>query len=160
MLEHRTTVTDIKEYSKNIEGTVTEVQIFYTKIHTTENFTVMIPNGTLANNAIINYSRAKSKKLDLVYSISYNSDIKLAKKIITDILMNDPMYNKEQKADPEIFVKELADSSVIIGARAWVNSDTYGDYCSCRNRVNENVKMRFDEAGIEIPFPQLEIHKK
>ena len=74
--------------------------------------------------------------------------------------MNDPMYNKEQKADPEIFVKELADSSVIIGARAWVNSDTYGDYCSCRNRVNENVKMRFDEAGIEIPFPQLEIHKK
>lgn len=149
----------ITECSKNISGTVSEVQIFYTKIHTDNNYIAMIPNGTLANNAIINYSEIKNRMLMLTYNIAYSSDLKRAKDIIIDVIKNDPVYNASQTAVPEVYVKELAESAVILGARAWVRTDSYKGFIQCTWRINEAVKSRFDEAGIEIPFPQLDIHE-
>ena len=150
----------IKECSKDISGTVTEVQIFYTKIHTDNNYVAMIPNGTLANNTIINYSAMNSRMLIMTFSISYSSDLLKAKEIILNAIKNDIDYNINQTAEPYIYVKELAEDSVIIGARAWTKTDSYLNFMKCTWRINEAVKAAFDDAGIVIPFPQLEIHEK
>ena len=149
----------IKESSKNITGTVSEVQIFYTKIHTDDNYIAMIPNGTLANNTIINYSTLSNRLLIMTFAISYSSDMKKAKSIIEEIIKNDTAYNVSQNKAPEVYVDSLSENAVVLGARAWMKADTYKGFVQSKWRVNEAVKTRFDSEGIEIPLPQLEIHK-
>ncbi len=134
-------------------GTVADIRITYTKLITPDNKVVYIPNGTLANGDIVNYSEKDLRRLDLTFSIGYADDYDKAKKIIADILSNHELVLK----DPVPFVRmaEHGASSINIKARAWVNN---ADYWTVNFDVLESVKKEFDENGIEIPFNQLDVH--
>lgn len=142
----------IEDVNKN-EGTVKEIQIFYTKLATVDNKTIVIPNGTLANNSLTNVTHADFRQLDLRIGISYNSDLKKAKNILTNILKTETGI--EQDKDTNIFVDELGDSAVILGLRAWVRTN---DFLSVKWRLLETIKLTFDENSIEIPYNQLTVH--
>ena len=135
------------------EGTVHEVHIFYTTLLTGDNKTVILPNGTLANNAITNVSTQTTRRIDVLVGISYGSDIKLAKDKIMELMASN---NKIlQDGSSNVFVNELAASSVDLIVRCWVNSE---DYWDIKCWLTENVKYTLDEAGINIPFPQMDVH--
>lgn len=142
----------IEDGSKN-EGTVKEIQIFYTKLATVDNKTIVIPNGTLANNSLTNATGSDYRQLDLKIGISYDADLKKAKELISDLLKSDA--DIEQEKPHNVFVDELADSSVILGLRAWVKTE---NYMATRWRILEDMKLTFDENGIEIPYNQLTVH--
>lgn len=135
------------------EGTVHEVHIFYTTLLTGDNKTVILPNGTLANNCITNVSTQKTRRIDIPVGISYDSDIKLAKEVIMKLMSSNEMIL--QDGTTNVFVSELAASSVDLNVRCWVNS---ADYWTVRGWLTENVKYVLDENGISIPFPQMDVH--
>lgn len=145
----------IIENTDKQEGTVTEITIFYTKLLTIDNKAIMIPNGTLSNSSIVNVTAMTKRRLDLRFSVAYDSDIRKVKEILTRVALGDEAVIKNE--DANVFVSELKDSSIEMGARCWVNSE---DYWAARWRITENVKLAFDEAGIIIPFPQVEITMK
>jgi len=145
----------IKESASGKEGTVTEIQIFYTKLLTAENQVVVLPNGTLANTSIINYTSAKIRRADIKVGISYNSDIKKAKEVLGDVLGNDEKVLKDREMT--VFVDELASSSVNLCVRCWFENE---DYWQGKWRITENCKIALDDAGIEISFNQLDVHMK
>lgn len=144
----------IEDTGKN-EGTVKEIQIFYTKLATVDNRTIVIPNGTLANSSLTNVTDKDYRQLDLRVGISYESDLRLAKNLLLEILKNDPCV--EQEMDYNVFVDNLADSAVSLGVRAWVKT---GDYWPTRWRMLEEIKLVFDEKGIVIPYNQMTVHLK
>lgn len=129
-------------------GTVAEIQIFVTKLISANNQTIFIPNGSLSNGTITNYSMQGSRKADLTISISYDTDIRKAKAIITEVLNSNPKILKDPAAD--VSVKNLTDSSIQIAVRPWAkNEDFWGVYAD----TLENCKLAFDAAGIVIqPF--------
>lgn len=143
----------IIEDTNKCEGTVTEIQIFYTKLMTVDNKTIVIPNGTLANNSLTNVTSQDKRRLDLKVDISYDSDLKKAKELIEKLLKDDEKVMQEE--DIVVFVDELGNSSVVIGARAWVKTE---DYWTTRWRLLEDIKLTFDKNGIEIPFQQVTVH--
>lgn len=134
-------------------GTVREIQIFYTYITTTSNQEVIIPNGSLSNNAVLNYSYHDTRRLDMSFSIGYTEDIDKAKRILTDIMVNEPLV----LTDPEvnIFVEDLSEHAIKIHVRAWLISS---DYWTIHNDLSERVKKAFDVEGVRIPFPLRNIH--
>lgn len=134
-------------------GTVREIQIFYTYITTTQNQEIIIPNGDLSNNAVKNYSFHDTRRMDMVFGIGYGDDIDKAKSILKGLVDEESRFLKEPAYD--IFVEALADSSVNIHVRAWLNSS---DFWGVTNNLNEKVKKAFDAQGISIPFPQRDIH--
>ena len=134
-------------------GTVREIQIFYTYITTTQNQEIIVPNGSLSNNAIKNYSFHETRRLDMSFGIGYNDDIDLAKSILDKIVKEDSRFLTDKVHD--IFVEELADSKVNIHLRAWLNS---ADFWDVSNNLNEKVKKAYDAQNISIPFPQRDIH--
>lgn len=142
----------IEDTNKN-EGTVKEIQIFYTKLSTIDNKTIVIPNGMLTNSSLTNATAKDERRLDLKVSISYEADLKQAKSLIEDILRNDESVEKDEEI--LVFVDELAESAVVLGARAWVKSEVYWE---TRWRVLENIKLTMDAQGIEIPYPKLSVH--
>ena len=145
----------IVENGGGCEGTVKEIQMFYTKLQTADNRTIIIPNGALANNSLINVTAQDKRRLDLRVDISYDADIKQAKEILENLLATDEgILQDEAKA---VYVDELAASSVVIGVRGWVSKD---DYWTTRWRLLENMKLTLDENGIEIPFNQIVVHTK
>lgn len=140
--------------AQGVDGTVKEINIFYTKINTFGNQLAIIPNGQLSNDNVINYSAEDKRKDNIVVGIGYGADIKKAKEILQqickdqgDILM-DPA--------PQVVLAELADSSVNLSLRFWAKLDKFWD---AHWYVMEEIKYRFDREGIEIPFPQRVIHK-
>ena len=135
------------------EGTVKEIQLFYTKLTTPENHVVIIPNGSLANSNIMNISMLGERKMDIPVTISYDADICQAKEVLLNILENDEAVLKEK--DYRVFVQELADSGVILNVRCWALNDEYWD---CRWRITEQIKYTLDDAGISIPYPQMDVH--
>lgn len=141
--------------SNNVSGTVEDIRLFYTIINTPDNKAVYIPNGSLANNVIVNVSVKESRRCDVVMSVSYNSDVVLAKKLINDVCQkNTLIYN-----DPLPFIEigEYADSSINFYVRVWCkNSDYWNVYFYLLNEI----KIAFDENGIEIPFNQLDVNLK
>ncbi len=143
----------IQEEGNGNCGTVTEIQLFYTKLITLDGRVAVIPNGNLSNNSLINYTALDEKQLDLKFNISYDSDLKKAKEIIQHILEEDEGVLHDQPMT--IFVDELADSAVVIGARAMAAGSTY---YPTKWRVTENIKLAFDENGIIIPLPQMTVH--
>ncbi len=145
----------IKEDTHGNEGTVTEISIFFTKLTQVDGRIVIIPNGTLANSSMTNFTSSKERMMDLEFSISYEDDINKAKEIIRRIIDEDTVVLHEK--DVLIFVKRLDDSAVILGMRAWVPTP---DYWREVWRTNEMVKNSCDEEGITIPFPQITVHKK
>ena len=145
----------IKEDSSGKEGTVTEIQIFYTKLLTFDNQTVILPNGSLANNSLINVSAEPHRRMDIKIGISYKADLKKAKDVLLQVLETDEKTSKDK--DRLVFVDELAESAVILGVRCWFAQE---DFWSGKWRITENCKLALDEAGIEIPYNQLDVHVK
>lgn len=142
----------IEDTNKN-EGTVKEIQIFYTKLTTIDNKTIVIPNGILTNNSLTNATAKDERRLDLRVDISYDADLKKAKALIMDVLNDDPAVLREDEI--VVFVDELGESSVVLGARAWTKS---ADFWQAKWRILENIKEKMDENQIEIPYRQLTVH--
>ena len=145
----------IIEDTNGKEGTVKEIQIFYTKLSTIDNKTIVIPNGMLTNNSITNATAKDEKQLDLRVGISYDADIRQAKSVIENLLIKDECIIKNEQIN--VFVHELADSAVVLGIRAWVKNE---EYWETRWRLLEEIKILLDENGIEIPYPQMAVHMK
>lgn len=135
------------------EGTVYEIQIFYTTLLTGDNKTVLLPNGNLANNNITNVSTQRTRRIDVTVGISYDSDIRLAKNAILNKMNTNEKIISDGTAN--VSVKELSASSIDLNVRCWVQS---GDYWTVRDWLLENIKLVLEEEGITIPFPQMEIH--
>ena len=138
-----------------LEGNVSEIQLFYTTLTTPDNRKIIIPNGQLADNSLINVTSADTRRLDIKVGISYSSDIKAAKEILLNLGLTDPDTIKEGEKAPMAAVEELAESSVNMLLRVWTPTD---EYWNVKFRLTEAVKLSFDEAGIEIPFNQLDVH--
>jgi small conductance mechanosensitive channel len=139
-----------------VAGIVEEINIFHTFMKTPDNKMIILGNASIINGNIINYSRKATRRVDLVFSISYNDNIKLAKESILEIANADARVLQEPDV-PFVAVKELADSSINLVVRIWVKSE---DYWDVNFDTIENVKLKFDEAGITIPFPQVEMNTK
>lgn len=142
----------IREDTKGNEGTVKEISIFYTKLCTIDNKIVVVPNGSLANTSLTNYTYQDKRAIDTVVGISYKDDIRTAKDIIREVATNIP--TRIQGDEIKVFVSKLNDSSVDIGIRVYVDMDTYWDtYWT----FLEDVKYALDEKGITIPYNQLDV---
>lgn len=134
--------------AQGVIGTVSEIQIFVTKLINGNNQTIFVPNGALSNGTIINYSLQGFRRADLTLSISYDTDIRKAKDLITEVLKNNPKVLKTPEA--EVSVKLLTDSSIQLAVRPWANNADFGAVSS---DTLESCKTAFDAAGIAIqPF--------
>ena len=142
----------IEDTNKN-EGTVKEIQIFYTKLSTIDNKTIVIPNGILTNNSLTNATAKDERRLDLKVDIAYEASIKEAKAVIETILKNDEAVLQDE--DINVFVDALGESSVVLGARAWTKNE---DFWSAKWRILEEIKEQLDEHHISIPYQQLMVH--
>lgn len=141
--------------AQGVMGTVNQIQIFVTQLITVDNQVIFVPNGSLSNGNIINYSYSDTRRADLTVGISYSSNIKLAKELAMQVLENHPSVLKNPA--PMILVKELADSSINLAVRPWA---LLPDFFEMRSDVLEQIKIKFDENNIEIPFPQRDVHIK
>ncbi|MCW8931438.1 MAG: mechanosensitive ion channel [Gammaproteobacteria bacterium] len=136
-----------------VTGKVDVIQIFTTTLKTPDNKTIIIPNASLGNDNIINYSTQDKRRVDLTIGVSYDADLKDVRSILSDIVAKEERIITEP--EPQIVVGELADNSVNFFVRVWVKSEDYWDVYFA---ANETVKLRLDEAGIGIPYPQRDVH--
>ena len=136
-----------------ISGTVQDISIFYTYITTPDNKEIVVPNGALANGNIINYSKKDIRRVDEVFSISYSADFARAQQIITEICQAHALVLQDNGITCRMSAHSA--SSIDIVTRVWVNS---ADYWTVHFDLLEQVKAKFDEAGIEIPFTQIDVH--
>lgn len=138
---------------QDVDGFVKEIQIFNTILTTTDNKVIILPNGPVANNTIINFTKADKRRVDWVFGISYGDDLQLAKGLLLKFVQEDQRILK----DPEVFIGlgDLAESSVNITVRAWAGTD---DYWPVFFDLNERVYNEFSKAGLRIPFPQMDVH--
>ena len=134
---------------KGQSGTVKRIGLVSTTLNKFNNEEVIIPNGPLFGDNIINYTREEKRRVKVLVGISYDSDIQKAKQVLLDIVKSDTRAFEDPA--PNVFVEELADSSVNMSVRFWCSN---GDYWNCYFSTIEAIKIRFDEEGIEIPFPQ------
>lgn len=142
----------IIENDKNTEGTVISIDIFYTRLLTHDNKMVVIPNGILTNNSLINLTNETKRKLELKISIAYDSDIKKVKELVHGILTEDGRILDNEPKD--VFIDSFDDSGMTLGIRAWVKTE---DFWSTTWDLREKVKTSFDKNGIEIPYNRLEV---
>lgn len=145
----------IVDGSSGKEGTVQKIDLFYTMLVTVDNKLVTIPNGNLSNTHITNASAFDTRRVDLTIGINYDNDTGKAKEILRRLGENDPARLKEKPVD--VYIKDLAASEVTLELRVWVNT---GDYWDAYFRLKENMKKKLDDAGIEIPYQQLDVHIK
>jgi small conductance mechanosensitive channel len=134
-------------------GTVEDVNLFSTIIAPLDNRTIIVPNSAIVAGNITNFSMKEQRRVDHVFGIGYGDDLKLAKEILMEMMMNDDRVLQEPA--PFVAVSELGDSSVNLTTRAWVNT---ADYWDVYFEQIEHVKLTFDEKGISIPFPQMDVH--
>ena len=150
------TLSNVADYivltGTDCEGEVAAMDIFYTKLKTIDNRVIVIPNGTLSNSNLINNTKQERRLIDIEVGISYDADIKEVKRILTDIAKNEKRILDQDGV--KIFVSSLADSSVMMGIRCWVSTS---DYVATKWALNEEIKIRFDEEGIEIPYQKLDV---
>ncbi len=137
------------------EGVVKGIDIFYTRLLTADNRLVVIPNGALSNSPITNVTNQDIRRVDIVIGVDYSEDIRKVKNLLSDIANNYELIEKDKGVD--IFVDELASSSVNIGFRVWAKTE---NYWKVKWDMNENIKYEFDKAGISIPFDQLDVSIK
>ncbi|MCJ8336994.1 MAG: mechanosensitive ion channel [Pseudomonadales bacterium] len=136
-----------------VSGVVENIAIFNSLLRTGDNRSVIVPNGAIYGGVIVNYSARETRRVDMVFGIGYEADLRQAKQLLADIIAEDERVLKEPAT--VIAVSELADSSVNFIVRPWVKS---ADYWPVLWDTTEKVKLRFDQAGISIPFPQMDIH--
>ena len=141
--------------AQGIEGTVKEISIFNTKLTTFGNQLAIIPNGKLSNDSIINYTEEGIRREALTFGISYDSNIKEAKDILLNLVLEQPTVLQIEDKMPMVVVTELADSSVNLSVRYWAKNE---DFWDIRFYTLEEGKKRLEAAGIEIPFPQRDVH--
>ncbi len=134
-------------------GVVESITIFNTVMRTGDNREVIVPNGAIYNDTITNYSARSTRRIDMVFGIGYEDDIKLAKEVMQQILTSDDRILKQP--EPLVAVAELADSSVNFNVRPWVNT---ADYWAVKFDLTERIKLAFDDKGISIPYPQMDLH--
>lgn len=134
------------------EGTVSAITIYYTKLLTIDNRMILIPNGSLSNSSITNVTRMVKRRVDIVVGVAYESDLAKVKKVLEQVIASEPAVLTEEAKD--VFVSELADSSVNMGIHVWVKTS---DYWTAKWRMTENIKNALDENGISIPYPQLDV---
>lgn len=134
------------------EGTVSSITIFYTKLLTVDNRMILIPNGTLSNSSITNVTHMEKRRIDLLIGVSYEANLEKTKQVLSDVVKSE---EKVLPGEPvEIYVSELADSSVQMGVRAWVKTE---DYWPIRWKMTEDIKNALDANGISIPYPQMDV---
>lgn len=139
--------------AQGVGGTVDSIQIFNTILKTPDNKTIIIPNGSLSNGNIINYSRQPTRRVDLNIGIDYGDDVKKARSILLELADADERVFKDPEA--VVWLVSLGDNSVNLSLRMWTKTD---DYWGVYWGIQELAKERFDEAGITIPFPQRTVH--
>ena len=141
--------------AQGISGTVEDIHMICTKIRTPDNKVIYVPNGSLANGNIINYSEKDTRRLELKFAIAYNSNYEKAKTLVWDIVTSHELV----LSDPTPFVRMTAhgESSITLTARVWTKGS---DYWNVNFDLLEAVKKSFDENGIEIPYNQLDVHVK
>ena len=135
------------------EGIVSGIDVFYTQLTTFDNKIIVLPNGTLANGCITNYTRCSKRRFDVKVSIAYKEDIRHAKEVLLAVLKEDEGILKNEEM--VVLVDSLGDSSVNLIVRGWVKQE---DYWPAIWRMTEKVKYALDDAGITIPFPQMDVH--
>lgn len=145
----------IMESTTGKEGTVAEIQIFYTKLVTVDNKVIVLPNGNLANNTITNVTASNCRRMDILVSVAYGADLKQAKEVLQEVLQKDERVLKDK--DMVVYVDELAASGVNLGVRCWFSQE---DYWAGKWRITESCKYALDAAGIEIPYPKMDVHMK
>ncbi len=136
-----------------IAGTVEAINVFSTELKTPDNKQIIVPNSKITGDNVTNYSAKERRRVDMVFGIGYDDDVRRAKEILLRILAEDPRVLEDPA--PVVAVSELADSSVNFVVRPWVARD---DYWSVYWDVTEKVKLELDAAGISIPFPQRDVH--
>lgn len=141
--------------SKDGEGTVSIIGLVYTTLKTVDNKLIVIPNGTLSNDSLTNVTAQEKRRVDIRVGIGYSSDLRLAKEILKSSYEKHPLVLKEEEI--VVFVDDLADSSVVLCGRGWAATE---DYWTVKWDLLEQVKLAYDEAGIEIPFKQVDVHMK
>ena len=134
-------------------GKVHAIQVFNTILKTFDNKTIIIPNGSLSNNSIMNYSTEPTRRVDMTFGISYQDDIKKAKDTLNQLISQDSRILKDPAS--MVRVSELGDNSVNFVVRTWCNAPDYWDIYF---DMHENVKLEFDKNGISIPYPQQDVH--
>jgi small conductance mechanosensitive channel len=145
----------IVDSSSGKEGTVRGITVFYTQILTIDNKMINIPNGELSNATITNVSRMENRRLDLTVGVAYSSNLAKVKTVMMNIILTDDAVLKEEPID--VFVDSLGDSSITMGMHVWVKN---ADYWTTRWRMLERIKTTFDQEGVSIPFPQLDVNMK
>ena len=145
-------VGDYIEAGTNV-GTVKDIQIFSTVLRTPDNKAIVVPNGSIMDGSITNYSEQPTRRIDIIASCSYEDDLDKVKQVLKTILDSEERILTEPK--PQIAVSELAESSVNFIVRPWVNSS---DYLPVMYSLLEQIKKTFDQEGISIPYPQSDIH--
>ncbi len=139
--------------TSGVGGTVTDIGIFYTTLTTPDNRKVVIPNGTVSNAVVTNYSTHETRRIDFDFTISYTADIDVAKKVLYACAQADERILLDPAA--KVMITSHNDSSIGIRLRVWVKSE---DYWDVNFAIIEQVKRSFDQFGVEIPFPQLDVH--
>lgn len=147
-------VGDYIEASTGASGTVTDIQIFHTVLTTPDNKIVFAPNGNMSGAIVTNYSRKETRRLDFTFCVEYGTDFQLVRDTLMSIIEKDSRILREPA--PFIELSALADSSVNIIVRVWVNAS---DYWGVNFDMNKNVYATFNEKGISFPFPQLTVHQ-
>lgn len=153
MLKPFTVGDYIVEGTGKNEGYVQEISIFYTTLLTGDQRSVVIPNGTLANNHITNLSKSGMRRLDVKVGIAYDADIRRAKQVLLEVAGQSSHRLTDE--EPVVVVDQLADSSVDLLVRVWTDPE---EYWNERFELNEQIKLALDREGIEIAFPQLDVH--
>jgi small conductance mechanosensitive channel len=136
-----------------IMGTVEELGIFTTQLKTPDNKSIFVPNGSLAGNNLTNFTRNATRRMDLVVGVGYGEDVREVRKVLLEIISEDSRILKDPA--PVVAVLELADSSVNFAVRPWVPT---AEYWNIYFDTMEKIKLRLDEKGIQIPFPQRDVH--
>lgn len=134
------------------EGTVSSITIFYTKLLTIDNRLILIPNGTLSNSSITNVTHMEKRRIDLLIGVSYEANLAKTKQVLLDVVKSEDKILPGEPVD--VYVSELADSSVQMGVRAWVKTE---DYWPIRWKMTEDIKNALDANGISIPYPQMDV---
>lgn len=134
-------------------GTVKDISIFYTTLLTVDNRTIVLPNGDLSNKPMENYTKMDKRRLDMRFSVGYDSDIEKVKMVMQKVIDRQEKLHREPA--PFARLREMGDSALIFEMRSWCNTD---DYWSCYFDINEQMKEAFDAAGFNIPYPQMDVH--
>lgn len=145
----------IIEDNKKNEGTVVAIDIFYTRLHTVDNKTVVVPNGILSNSSLTNVTRQDRRRIDIYLNISYKESVERVKNVLYDILEKEEGVIKNEECPYIVFVNDFLESTVSIGIRAWATMD---DFWVTKWSLLEHIKIRFDEEKIDFPYNQLDVH--